>query len=118
MSFPSSSRPSTRALAPSRGPLEELGDLCLAWQARIRGSRARAAAAAGIVLLFGAFLVARRGTGSYRALAVAALAGPVAAAAWAWLHERAVYRDPARVIQRLAGGSTRTARAAPSARSA
>ncbi len=115
MSFPPPSPPSrdnppfraSRSLASSfftsGAPLDELGDLVRAWRARVGGSRDRAAAAATLVVLFTAMLVARRGTLSFRVLALLALAFPLAVAAGAWLHDRAVWNDPSRVIDRLAG---------------
>lgn len=84
-------------------PGNPLGPLAEAWRAEVRVPRRRARVALGALVTVLALLVARQGTIRARLLAAVLLLGILATnLAWRWFELR-LWRDPARVIQRLAG---------------
>jgi hypothetical protein len=80
-----------------------LRNLAVGWQDRVRSPRARAEMAVGTVVVFVAFLLARRGTVPSRGLAVVGALSVAAVVVWTRLRDSEVWKDPARVIERLAG---------------
>lgn len=83
---------------------EALTHLANAWHASASRPLRRAIGLAGTLLATLALLLARLGTAPARLGAVALLLGYVAVVVAILLRERALFRDPARTIQRVAGG--------------
>jgi len=69
----------------------------------VQSPRSRAELAAATLVLLAALLLARRGTPPARAAAVLCVALPIVALAWRRARERALWREPSRVVSRLAG---------------
>jgi hypothetical protein len=86
--------------SPLIDPLESLAD---AWRGAVRTPRRRAILAVSALAILVALLVARQGTTRARIGAVCGLGALAAMVFAAAVVERRVWRDPARVIDRLAG---------------
>ncbi len=83
---------------------EALTNLAAAWRAAVERPRRRALVLAGTFLVTVALLVARIGTTPARLSALAMMLAYAAAVVVVVLRERAVFRDPVRTIERVAGG--------------
>ena len=90
-------------LADPRAALDELGALAHEWRSRVETARLRVRLVTGLLVLFGALLVARRGTLSLRLAALSAIVSVAAVAVAAWTRDRALWRDPSQTIATLAG---------------
>jgi DNA-binding NarL/FixJ family response regulator len=83
------------------GPLDALSET---WLERVRGPRQRAAMGALGLVVLGALLFARQGSLRARLIATAFIGLPVLASLLARHLEHRAWKDPARVIRRVAGG--------------
>ncbi|MDB4941383.1 MAG: hypothetical protein JWP97_917 [Labilithrix sp.] len=84
-------------------PLRALRD---AWLSAVRGPRRRAMVAGAVLAVTAALLVARMGTTAARLGALAILVATAAALLTLRFLEQRIFRDPARTIERVAGGAS------------
>jgi hypothetical protein len=84
---------------------EALTNLAMAWRAAVDRPRRRAIVLGGTLIATVAMLVARMGTAPARIAAMGLFVAFAGTVAGLLLRERAVFRDPVRTIERVAGGA-------------
>ncbi len=85
---------------------EALSTLATAWRSAVERPRRRALVLAGTLLLTVALLVARMGTTPARLAALGIVLAYLVAVVLVLLRERAIFRDPVRTIERVAGDAS------------